>query len=281
MYKFLIGLIVLFSISSLAGTGNAALAQMRTVSDPKNSAPSSIDTIRRLPNAAFTGGEYLRFDVNYGFVTAGEGIMRVNDTNYHGRKCYAIEFTLTSKPFFDVFFRVRDRYFSIIDAEGLFPWRFEQHVREGGYSRDFAADFDQLHHQATTSQGSYSIPPYVQDMMSAFYFTRTVDFSKYQEGQKLHLQNFFNDSTYELDVRFRGRQTIEVDAGKFNCIVVEPMAKEGGLFKSDGTVFIWLTDDDRKIPVLVTTKIKIGNVDSELVEYTGIAGPMKAKIPKD
>ncbi len=241
----------------------------------------SPDTMRRLSNTAFAGGEYLRFDVNYGFVTAGEGIMRVRDTTYNSRKCYAIEFTLSSKPFFDVFFKVRDRYFTIVDKEGLFPWRFEQHVREGGYTRDFTAEFDQRRHEAITTEGRYSIPPYVQDMMSAFYFTRTVDFSGYKVGQRLHLQNFYKDSTYELDVKFRGRQTIEVDAGKFNCIVVEPLAKEGGLFKSNGTVFIWLTDDERKVPVMVTTKIRIGDVDSELVEYVGIAGPLNAKIPKD
>ncbi len=57
--------------------------------------------------------------------------------------------------------------------------------------------------------------------------------------------------------------------------------KEGGLFKGEGRIYIWLTDDDRKMPVLVSTKIKIGNVDAELVEYVGVAGPINAKIPKE
>ncbi len=239
------------------------------------------DTLRTWPNAAFRGGEYLRFNVNYRFVTAGEARMIVADTIYNGRRCYKIEFTLTSKPFFDIFYRVRDRYYSYVDAEGLFPWRFEQHIREGGYTRDFVADFDQRHHTAMTEKGTYPVPNYVQDMMSAFYFSRTINYSAYTVGQKLHLQNFFKDSTYDLDVKFRGRQTVEVEAGKFRCIVIEPLAKEGGLFKSEGTIFIWLTDDERKMPVLVTTKIRIGDVDSELIEYVGVAGPVEAKVPKD
>ena len=74
---------------------------------------------------------------------------------------------------------------------------------------------------------------------------------------------------------------MEVEAGKFNCIVIEPLAREGGLFKSEGKVYIWLTDDDLKMPVMVSTKIAIGSVDSELIEYVGVAGPVKAKIPKD
>ena len=243
--------------------------------------PAGKDTLRHAPNAAFGGGEFLRFSINYGFVTAAEAVMRTRDTTAHGRRCHLVEFTLSSKPFFDAFYRVRDRYTTLIDAEGLFPWRFEQHIREGGYSRDFTADFDQLRHVATTSEGKYPIPPYVQDMMSAFYYSRTLDYSKMANGDRVHMQNFYKDSTYELDVRFRGRQTVEVEAGKFNCIVIEPLAREGGLFKGDGKVFIWLTDDDRKMPVMVTTKIKIGSIDSELIEYVGVAGPVNAKIPRD
>jgi len=240
-----------------------------------------IEALRKLPNKAFASGEYLRFDINYGVITAGEGTMKTRDTMYNGRKCFLVEFTLNSKPFFDVFYKVRDRYYTFVDAEGLFPWRFEQHIREGGYSLDFSVAFDQVNHRAVTSDGKYRIPPYVQDMMSAFYLSRTFDYSGFVDGQRVHMENFYKDSTYQLDVKFRGRQTIEAEAGKFNCIVIEPLVKEGGLFKGEGRIYIWLTDDDRKMPVLVSTKIKIGNVDAELVEYVGVAGPINAKIPKE
>ena len=94
----------------------------------------------------------------------------------------------------------------------------------------------------------------------------------------MHLQNFYKDSTYELDVKFRGKQTIEVESGIFNCLVIEPLAKEGGLFKNEGKVYVWLTDDERRVPVRVSSKIPIGTVESELTEYYGINGPLEAKI---
>lgn len=239
-------------------------------------------TFRKLSQTAFAPGEYLKFDVNYGFVTAGEAVMKISDTTYsNGRRCYKIEFSVDSKPFFNWIYKVQDRYLTLVDSEGLFPWRFEQHIREGGYTRDFTADFDQVLNIARTSEGDHPVPPYVHDIMSAFYFARTVDYSTYSVGQRLHLQNFYKDSTYELDVKFKGRQTIEVNAGKFNCIVVEPLAKEGGLFKSEGQVYIWLTDDERRIPVKVSTKIVIGSIDSELVEYGGLGGPIRAKIEQE
>ncbi len=244
-------------------------------------AVNPMDTLRKIPNTAYSSGEYLRFDVNYGFVNAGEAVMKISDTIYNGRKCHKIEFSVDSKPIFNWAYKVEDRYRTIVDAEGLFPWRFEQHIREGGYARDFIADFDQVRHIAKTSDGDHIIPPYVHDIMSAFYFTRTIDFRDFKPGQKIHLQNFFKDSTYQLDVKFRGRQMIEVDAGKFNCIVIEPLAHEGGLFKGDGKVYIWLTDDDRKIPIKVSTKIVIGSIDSDLVEARGIRGPIRARVKED
>ena len=244
--------------------------------------PASMDTLRKLTNIAFGSGEYLRFSVNYGFITAGEAVMQISDTVYHGkRKCLKVSFSVDSKPFFDMVYKVRDRYMTYLDAEGLFPWRFEQHIREGGYERDFIAEFDQAAHLAKTTEGTYRVPPYVQDIMSAFYFSRTIDYSNFSDGQKIYLKNFYKDSTYDLAVKFRGRQEISVDAGTFRCIVIEPLAKEGGLFKSEGKVFVWLTDDERKMPVRVSSKIAIGSIESELIEYRGIHGPLNGRVHEE
>ncbi|HEY6191015.1 MAG TPA: DUF3108 domain-containing protein [Bacteroidota bacterium] len=270
------GLLILAGLACFIGAAGPGVPQ------PVNVEPDpAADTLRRIHNRAFAAGEELHFDVNYLGVTAGEASLTVSDTVYQGKKCYSVVFRLKSKPFFDMFYQVEDRYNSVIDAEGLFPWRFEQHLREGGYRKDFKAEFDQVRHVAKTTEGTRAIPPYVQDMMSALYFSRSVDYSRFKAGEKIHLQNFYKDSTYELDVRFRGRQEIEVEAGKFKCIVIEPMAHEGGLFRSEGRLYVWLTDDERKMPVRVSTKIAIGSVDSELLRYRGINGRIDSKIEDD
>lgn len=237
--------------------------------------------LRAMPNIAFGPGEYLKFNINFGVITAGEAVLKISDTDLYHRPCLKVEFTLRSKPFFDIFYRVDDHYSTIIDSAGIFPWRFEQHVREGSYSRDFVAEFDQIGHTAITSEGTHPIPPYVNDIMSAFYYARTLDYSAMSNGEKIHLQNYYKDSTFDLDVKYRGKQTVEVEAGNFRCHVIEPMVKAGGLFKSDGKIFVWMTDDRLKIPVRVNTKIPIGSVDAELTEYYGLRGHCEAKLPKE
>jgi hypothetical protein len=68
-------------------------------------------------------------------------------------------------------------------------------------------------------------------------------------------------------VRILGRESITVEAGTFRCIAIEPLVVEGGLFKNDGRIVIWLTDDARKMPVKVATKVLIGSIDVELKQF--------------
>jgi hypothetical protein len=234
---------------------------------------------RTIEQHAFDVGEELIFDVNYGFITAGQARMSIPRYTYQkGRKCYHVQFLVKSTSFFDSFYNVRDRYESHIDAEGLFPWKFIQQIREGGYKRDFSARFDHLAERAYTSEGEYPVPAYTQDVISAFYFMRTYDYTRMKKGQKVELKNFYKDSTYTLTVVYHGKETIEVEAGTFRTIVLEPIMEEGGLFKASGRILVWMTDDERKIPVQVDAEIPIGSITSELTEYKGIKGKIKARI---
>ena len=236
------------------------------------------DDFRTVRNDAFTVGEKLTFDIKYGFVTAGVAIMQIPDIKrISGREVYHVSFQVNSVPSFDWIFKVRDKYETYIDTQGLFPWRFEQHVREGGYSRDFSAFFDQRRGKAKTTEGEYNIPQYVNDILSAFYYARTLDYSNMKINDRIHLQNFYKDKVYDLDVRYLGKERVEVAAGTFDCIIVEPLVQEGGLFKSEGNILVWLTDDNLKVPVKVKTKVVIGSIDADLTNYEGLAGSLTSK----
>ena len=235
--------------------------------------------LRTVANAAFGVGEKLTFDVNYGFITAGSAVLEIPamDT-IAGRSCYRVEFRVNSLPSFSWIYRVEDRYVTYIDAETIAPWKFEQHIREGSYSRDFIAEFDQRRNVARTTEGTYPVPQYVHDILSAFYYARTIDYGPLKAGDQVLLSNFYKDKTYDLVVRVLGRQQLEVAAGTFNTVVIEPLVKEGGLIKTEGRIVVWLTDDERKVPIRVNTKVVIGSIDTELKGYSGTRGPVAARV---
>lgn len=239
----------------------------------------SSEQFRKITNNAFKVGEKLTFDVKLGFVVVGIAHFHIPTIKrISGRNAYHVNFEVNTVPSFDPFFKVRDRYETYIDVEGIFPWRFEQHIREGKFSRDFSAFFDQRKGKVKTSEGEHDIPKYVHDIVSAFYYARTLDYSNLKKGDKIKLQNFYRNKVYDLDVIYHGKETVTVPAGKFNCIVVEPLVQEGGLFKHEGDIIIWLTDDDLKIPVRVKTKVIVGYIDADLTGYEGLAGQLKAKL---
>jgi hypothetical protein len=238
-------------------------------------------TFRHLSNTAFSVGERLTFDIDWEGVTGGQAVMSIPDIRYvNGRKTLETRVEATSGSALDLFFRVRDRYETFMDADGIFPWRFEQHVREGSYSKDYDANFDPEAQTAETSDGhEFKTPQYVHDIVSAFYYVRTLDMTHTHKGDVIHLQNFFDGKTHPLDVRVLGHQQVETDAGTFECSVIEPMVVEGGLFKSEGSIKIWMTDDDNHMPVKMSSKILIGEIEAKLVKYEGVLGPLTSKIP--
>jgi hypothetical protein len=242
------------------------------------------DKFRYVKNEAYGFGEKLEYKVGYKFITAGTGYFQIlqKPGEWNGRPCYDIRFQVKSLESLEWLYKVDDNYRTVIDVSGIFPWHFEQHVREGNYKKDFKAEFDQENHFAVTDykgkKKKYKVTPYIHDIVSAFFYVRTLNIGAMRKDTIFYLKNFFNDTSYSLGVKVLGKQTIEVEAGKFRCVVVEPLVMEGGLFKSEGKILIWLTDDDRKIPVKVGTKIIIGFVGAELTRYSGIRGPIKAKI---
>ncbi len=278
------------TLKSAKAAKTTAPTEQRQDSSAAAPAPQAADTTRKTPveppfeyrtleNHAFGVGERLTFDVSYGFITAGEAVMAIPSyAEIMGRRCYRVEFNVNSLPSFSWVYKVDDHYLTFIDVQSIAPLRFEQHVREGSYARDFSADFDQVNHIARTTEGQHPIPPYVHDIMSAFYYFRVLDLHDAKTGDIFTLHNFYKDTTYDLGVRILGRQELEVTAGTFNTIVVEPLVKEGGLFKSEGRIVIWLTDDDLKVPIRVNTKVVIGSIDTELRSYSGLAGPLRARL---
>jgi hypothetical protein len=280
------GIVVLPVLLSLAAASHAGLPQEQPHDVNRHTADSlegaknarSGVQLRTIVNDAFEVGERLSFDVNYGFITAGEAVLEIPalDT-IAGRNCFRVEFRVNSLPSFSWIYRVQDRYVTYIDVATIAPWKFEQHVREGSYSRDFIAEFDQRRNIAKTSERTYPVPQYVHDILSAFYYARTINYGPLKAGDQIFLSNFYKDTTYDLVIRVLGRQQLEVAAGTFNTVVIEPLVREGGLIKSEGRIVVWLTDDERKIPIRVNTKVVIGSIDTELKGYTGVKGPVRSR----
>jgi hypothetical protein len=253
--------------------------------------PRRLDRV--VPNKAFDVGEKLSFDIRWKFLTAGHATMEVqNKIMVHDSfPAYQIVSTAQSTRTIDVFFKVRDKVESILDSRGIFSWGFRKSLREGSYKFDLFVDYDQLYGKANIEMIRYhnddplrirkkeefelAVPKYVIDILGSFYYVRT---QRLRVGDPIYITNHDNKSIYKLKVIIQRREQVKVKAGKFNCVVVQPQLKGDAIFKQKGKLWVWLTDDELKIPVQMKSKAFIGSVVTELTKIEGIKKPITAMI---
>lgn len=235
---------------------------------------------RTVKNEAFVEGEELRYRIHYGVVDAGEAVLKVNasDKKVQGRKLLHVEGTGRSLGAFDWFFKVRDRYESYMDQEGMFPWLFIRRVNEGGYKINQDYTFLQNKNKIDLGENkSMDAPAYVQDMISSFYYARTLNFEGAKPGDVYTINAVCDGELFPMKIKYMGKEVISLRKGKYRCMRFVPIVLTGRIFKESEDLSVWITDDKNKIPILAKAKIWVGSIKAEVVEYKNLANPI-AKV---
>jgi hypothetical protein len=233
-----------------------------------------------IKSKSFESGEKLRYRVTYGFVDAGEAILTVSETTKKGagnRPLYHVKGEGRTLGAFNAVFKVDDRYESYIDKSGAFPWFFVRRVHEGNYKKSQDYTFKQDKQIVHTGKKEFKVPVGIQDMISSFYYARTLDFENMKPGDVTEFKCFMDDEIYPLFIKFEGIEEIKIRKGKFECLKFTPVVQEGRYFEQDDDVVFWVTNDQNRIPVLVKAKIPVGTIKMHLVEWENLVGDIAKK----
>lgn len=225
-------------------------------------------------NDSFTIGEKLRYRVSYGLIDAGEAVIEIRPTKRKGAQgqnlLHAVG-TGRTLGAFNLFYRVNDRYETYLDEKGIFPWFFKRNVEEGSYRLKQEYRFDQHKSKVDNGKGKqFDIPVGVQDMISSFFYARTLDYANMKVGDISEFQCFMDDEIYPLKIKYVGKENIKIRKGTFRCMKFVPVVQTGRYFESEDDVNFWVTDDKNRIPILVKAKIPVGTVRLHLVEWEGL-----------
>ena len=250
------------SVSAIGSGGTTRVPERAAGGD---SAAAGADFDPRLAAVPWKIGEYFQFSIDWNGLNGGSSLMQVqNIQRMEGRRVYRIVTKSESNSFVSKFYKVRDRAESYIDAESLYTRRFVKHLREGSYKKDVDVRFDQEAHKAEYDDGSaLDVPARVHDVLSAFYYVRT---QPLPDGATLLVPTHDNKRSYDMEVKVHKRERVQVPAGTFDCVVVEPILKSEGVFKSKGSILVWLSDDQRRIPVMVKSKVPVGSISISLTD---------------
>ena len=228
---------------------------------------------------AFKSGEWLRYKMSYsGFLRAGTAILELEEKEFQGKKVFHTKGTGWTSGMIKWFFEVEDLYESYFDKENIRPYVFKRKIYEGGYKKHTITSFN--HHvkkayvQDFTLQRDTSVAfNKAQDMLSSFYYLRSLDVSKIKPGDEIKLDMFFDEETFPFRLKFLGKQSLRTHVGKIEALVFRPYVLSGRVFKEQESVTIWISNDANKIPLKLKADLRVGSLTAELEDYRGLANP--------
>lgn len=192
------------------------------------------------------------------------------------RDVYRVRVTTRSSAWLDAIYKVDDRIESLVDAEGTYPWRYDEYIREGRRKKDTLVDFDQRNHVAyyyrrkgaetdyAFQQAVGPLSDRVQDPLSVLYYARLLDLAV---GQSVTITVHADKKDWPTEIEVIGEETVDTKAGEFDCLILRPRYDYEGLFVRSSEPRLWV-DKTHKFPVKMDVKIMIGSVKLFLKKWT-------------
>ena len=244
------------------------------------SQPDTAEPVRFWPNASFRAGETIRYKVHYGVINAAEATVETASSleRVANRPCYKATVSGHTTGSFDFFLHVKDQWRSYIDTASILPLRSSREIEESKYRKKEVVDFDQAHdvvnvlqtHTKEPIRYTFKVPNNVQELVSGFYYLRTLNYDHMKVGEVIHMGGFFDESTFNLDVTFRGREVIETKAGTLRVLKLVPKMPTNRIFRGEEAIKVYLSDDRNKIPVLFQAELFVGAVKVDMYKYEGL-----------
>jgi Protein of unknown function (DUF3108) len=221
----------------------------------------------------FEPGETLTYDISWSnIVTAGIATMTVNeDTLGNGRKVLVFTVKGHTTSLVDKFYPVDDTVQSVFDPLIMQSLSYSLHENYGRKKRNRVVVFDHANKNAVSTLNndppqSLVIPDEVQDGLSFLYYLRSREDTT--TGKPITIEVLDSGQNWSVEVYTLGREKVKTSAGEFSTIKIKTYPKYKGVFKNKGEVFIWLTDDIHRVPVLMKSKLAFGSFVFTLTSLT-------------
>ncbi len=241
----------------------------------------------------FDFGEKIEYKIYYGFFTIGKGSFTVHERPHkiNKRAAYKIDVRAQTTGMVDWVAKIDDHWGGYVDTSGLVPHRAIRNIKEGNYRKTEIVNYDhnsqmlEVKVKGTYDENFqepmyYEFPQQVRDLISGFAYFRTIDFTKLSLGETITVPAFFEDTFYNLQVIYRGKETIETPVGKIKAYKVVPVMPENKIFEGEDAVIAWFSADKNKIPLKIKAKLVVGSGGLEITGFKNVKYPISFDMSK-
>ncbi|TAE65899.1 MAG: DUF3108 domain-containing protein [Bacteroidetes bacterium] len=249
---------------------------------------SGENNYRYIKNDIFGKNEHIEYVVSFGFLNAGVASVDVSNKHFllNNRICYKIDVVGRTTGIGGGIVRVEDTWRSYLDTAAFVSHRSFRHIEEGSYRREELTDFDPVTKKGVMkyeeygekdpvnkrkkNKKSFTIPDNVQDMVSGYYYLRTLNFDKMKLDEVVTVSGMLEDKSYDLKIKYKGKDVIKTKFGKINAHKIVPIMPENQMFSGENSVRFWVSDDKNRVPVRVEADMFIGKIVVELKNYANL-----------
>ena len=210
-----------------------------------------------------------------GMISVATAEVHTVPTVVDGKKVYQVRVDAKTSPTMDLFWKMRDTISSTFDAKALAPSKFTFNQRENSRVIDTDARFDHGAKRWSVNRQQVGKRTKVYqfdsnntlDPITAVYLARSTDF---KVGDKLYFKVFGGRYQYLLELFVEKKERVALQSGKtveaYRIIPrIQNITKRGYAGRLNEAT-IWISADERRVPVKLSSKISFGTVYLELVE---------------
>ena len=168
-------------------------------------------------------------------------------------------------------------------------YKFIRKVKENKYRMQEETVYDYDTDQAKVKQyfpdcdegkGCYSnkvfkLKKNAWDMITAYYYVRTLDFESMAKGDLFFLDMAYEDSVYTLQLHYLGKQAIKTKFGYVKAYTLSPLIPENSIFSGDYPIKAWISADDNRVPIFCKAKLVVGSIVLEIIDYKNTKVPFQ------
>jgi hypothetical protein len=223
----------------------------------------------------FEGGEKEVYRATWnGMISVATAEIQTTTTNVDGRKVFHVRVEAKSSRALDLVWKMRDTITSTFDAKALAPAKFTFSQRENAKVIDTDARFDQTTKRWAVNRQQVGKRAKVYqfdsnntlDPITAIYLARSQDF---KVGDRLYFKIFGGRYQYLLELFVEKKEPVDLESGKtveaYRIIPRIQNITKSGYAERLNEATIWLSADERRVPIKLSSKIVFGSVYLELV----------------
>lgn len=244
---------------------------------------AELGTLQKEP--AFDVGEYFKFRIHYGLVTAGYATLEVKEAVKNNKKVYHAIGKGYTTGMTKFFFKVEDNYESYFDKTTGKPYQYVRKIDEGGYTKNQEGFFNQdkntilVKDYKNKTEKTFVTPENVQDIVSTFYYLRNhPNIDKLKVGESIMVDMFFDDEVFKFKLKYTGNDNLKTKFGTVKSMVFKPLVQSGRVFKEEESLTVWISDDENKIPLRIKASLAVGSLKADLDSYKGLRNPFYIKV---